>query len=768
MKTAAIPVERPRTGGGSLTLLWCVLGLLLPRATLYGELAPFGIGLAAAWAGGLPGLLCLGVGYLLAQPVLLPLRYIATVAMVGGLRWVLSALPELKTRPFVPPLTAFVATALTGLVMLGQFGLDAYRTLLVLAESVVAAGSGLFFTSAARTLERWRREGVEAMTPAQQASLMLTVAVGVMAASTLAVGAFAPGRVVGAFLVLVLARSGREAGGSVAGIILGGAMALVTPGQTTLAIALAFSGLVAGLFSRFGRLAEAALFLLAAGVVTLGETDERTLYYLYEVFAAGVLFVLLPKEVDRRLGHLFIRSRDLPAVEGVRRMTAMRLQVASLAMEDVSRSVAAVSRRLSRHAAPDMGTLYRQSCEAVCGNCPLGGVCWGQHGEEMRAALEAATPVLRRQGELTVEQLTGYPATNCRQRERLTAHITRSYEQHLAREGAWQRLQELQQAVEDQFSGTGELLRGLTARLEDPRQVDVDLSGQVLTVCEDCGMTVRDALCTRDEGNRLTVDILASADSEPLTAGRWLRRMEQVCGREFSPPAVARWGGQCRLTLTEAPRYGVEWAISQQQREGEALCGDTADVVTLETGVLAVLSDGMGTGGRAAVDSAMAAGITARLWQAGYSPAGILQTVNAALLVKSREETLATLDVAVIDTHSGRLDSYKAGAAVTLLRCGGRVSRLERSSLPVGILRDIRFEHSHDRLVAGDILLLLSDGAIAAGVAPVEELLRDYPEGEPLQALVDAVTATAAAQPEYRDDVTALALRLTSLPQERK
>ena len=41
-----------------------------------------------------------------------------------------------------------------------------------------------------------------------------------------------------------------------------------------------------------------------------------------------VLFVLLPILWERRLTRLLLRQRDLPAAEGVRRMVAMRLQVA--------------------------------------------------------------------------------------------------------------------------------------------------------------------------------------------------------------------------------------------------------------------------------------------------------------------------------------------------------------------------------------------------------------------------------------------------------
>ncbi len=755
-QTAALsrPVE-----AAPATLLWCVMGLLVPRATLFGELTPFGIGLAACGgAANLPALLCLAAGYLLAQPALHPLRYIATVAMVGGVRWVLAALPDWGRRRFVSPLIAFTCCAATGLLLLSKSGADTYRSLLILAESCVAAGAALFFEPGMAALQRRETAG-------NQTALILTGAVAVMASSTVEVGGFAPGRVVAAFLVLILARSGRETGGSIAGCILGGAMALAAPGQTPLAVALAVGGLTAGLFSRFGRWCQGALFLLAAGVVTLGETSERMLYHIGEMAVACLLFALLPREWDRRLCRLLIRSRDLPAVEGMRRLATMGLQVAGGALQEVAESVETVSRRLSRHGAADAALLMQGCRDTVCAACPMRSLCWEQHGEEMLAGLMELLPLLQEEGTVSPERLRGQPAT-CRWADRLTTHINRGYERLVAQESAWSRLGEIQQAVEGQFAGTGELLQGLARRLEDPGLVDVELSEEIAALCGDYGMTVVDALCTRDEGNRLTVDILTRDTGVPPGI-RWRRQMEQTCGRTFAPPAEVRWGEQVRITLTEPPRYQVESGISQLHCDREKLCGDTAQVQTIGGGLLTVLSDGMGSGGRAAVDSAMAAGITARLWSAGFAPAAVLQTVNAALLVKSREESLATLDVAVIDTHTGRLDSYKAGAAVTLLRSRGRVSRLDRPGLPIGILPHVRFEHSHDLLSDGDILLLLSDGALAGGVAAVEEILRDHPAEGSMAALAQAVTAAArGAEEGHSDDITAVALRITRAPQE--
>ena len=750
MKQTAVVRRREENGAG---LLWCVMGLLVPRATLLGALSPFGIALAACGgAANLPTLLCVAVGYLLSSPALLPLRYIAAVGLVAGGRWVLDALPDGGRQAFVPPLLAFVASAATGLMGLAGGTADSYRTLLILAEAAVAAGASLLFDTAIRLSYRSR----PVLTVGGQAAVVAVAAVAVSAAATIEVGGFSPGRVIAALLVLVCARSGRETGGCVAGCVLGGALALTAPAATYLAIALAFGGLIAGVFSRTGRVAEGGMFLLAALLIALTETDVGILMLLYELFGAVVLFVLLPILWERRLTRLLLRQRDLPAAEGVRRMVTLRLQVACDAIEEVARLVQTVSHRLSRHGAADMAALYRSCATTACAACPLRGMCWGVKREDMLASLETLTPKLQEEGRVTAADLKGLPVP-CRRLDALADHLSQSYVAYMAREEAWNRLQDVQQAVEHQLSGTAALLEGLAKQLQDPHGVDAELSDRVLRVCEDYGMAVKETLCTRDGRGRLTVSIL-TADKD-LPHGKWHAKLVQACGCNLTQPAVTARGENTRATLTEPPRYTVERGFSQHTCAGESLCGDAVQTADLCGGVLTVISDGMGCGGRAAVDSAMAAGITTRLWQAEFTPDAILQTVNASLLVKSREETLATLDVAVVDTHSGRLDLYKAGAAGSFLRSKGRVSRLESIGLPVGILPHVHFAHSHDTLSEGDVLLLVSDGALCGGTAAVEEILAAH-SGDMSTLAQAVVDAAVAAEGDHPDDITAVALRL--------
>ncbi len=124
-----------------------------------------------------------------------------------------------------------------------------------------------------------------------------------------------------------------------------------------------------------------------------------------------------------------------------------------------------------------------------------------------------------------------------------------------------------------------------------------------------------------------------------------------------------------------------------------------------------IVSDGMGKGGRAAVDGTMASGLMARLLKAGFEPESALKIVNSAMLYKSTDESLATVDVTILDLFGGTADFYKAGAPATLLRKNGKAGIAEGATLPAGILQGVEFDHTVTTLSRGDIVVMMSDGA---------------------------------------------------------
>ena len=168
----------------------------------------------------------------------------------------------------------------------------------------------------------------------------------------------------------------------------------------------------------------------------------------------------------------------------------------------------------------------------------------------------------------------------------------------------------------------------------------------------------------------------------------------------------------------------------------------------------------MGTGGRAAVDGAMTSAMAESLLKAGIGFDSMLQTVNSALIAKSGDESLATMDVACIDLFSGKAEFLKAGAACTVLRRGRRSELIEASSVPVGIMPGVEFATAEREVNVGDIVVMVSDGVVAAGSEWLVDLVVAWDEEENPNMLAQNITDEARKRRSdgHEDDVTALVL----------
>ena len=748
----------------ALVILWLLLGLVMPRAGVYGGLHPFGVSFAAAvpGAGALAAYIGGVVGYLLPGGTAAPIRYIAALVAVAGIKWSLSGIPSVSRHPLFAPAVSLLSVSATGLALSAAGGIRVYDVLLAVSEGLLAAGASYFFATAILLLEEGRDHRL--LTAQEQASLVTAGAVVLAAAAGFTFSGISPGRMIAVVMILLLARCGKEQGGSIAGIVLGLAMAMSAPEQPVLAVSYAFGGLMAGIFARFGRFAAAGAFVVSNLIAVMGGGASETLVVgVYEVAGASIIFVALPSSVDRLINRYFGNARDIPAVEGLRRSVVLRLDYASRAMNEVAQTVDAVSHKLAGLSAPDLGTVYRSVSDDVCRVCGLRMHCWESHFSDTMAALNDLTPVLREKGRVERQDVSPVLSQHCGRLEDVLQKINAGYVEYAVREGAWRRLSEIRAVVTDQFSGMSELLDELAEDFSQAERVDTEAAARVTAVCEEYGLSVQDAVCILGKGGRMTVEILASDAGVRLNQKRWLAALSDACGRELDRPVVTRLGDAVKIALAERPRFQVTMGTAQLHCTGERLCGDTFETFTDGAGRwYAVLSDGMGSGGRAAVDGAMASGLTSRLIQAGFGPDSVLRMVNSALLVKSGDESLSTLDIVELDLFDGRMESRKAGAAPSLLCSMGRVSRIERSSLPVGILRDITAELSQDTLVDGDILLMFSDGAMAGGLEWMEEKLRafDAKAGD-VKALAEEIASEARRRQEGKeDDVTVLAVQI--------
>ncbi len=740
-----------------------VLGFLLPYATVYGGAAPFGIGLTAAASG--PGSVLIGLsafaGYLVQGDTL---RYMAALVTVAGIRWAVGGFKWICRSRVFPSVVAFLGTVLTGSALLLGETPSLLEVFTIFSEGVLAGGFAFF----ASTVFHELTEDGTAFSQEAEVCLIVMLAVAMMALFSIEFGGIAPARILAMIIVLLAARTAGRSGGGTVGIVMGSALLLSTPQYAFLAPAYALGGLLAGVFSIHGKWVSTVMMLASTGIVTaLCEREDQVILTFYETASACLIFLVLPPLAESTYERLFRTTKQLPEVRSARQAVAMKMDQAARAIAEVAGTVDDVSAQLAGLGAPSVGSVYQAASDEVCRSCKSRLTCWQEHYADTMDSLNHLSPLLDQGGSVTEEQFDGRLARYCGRLSELTARINAGYREYLVREGAFRRLGELRAVVTDQFSSASQMLSEFSETLSRPEWTDAETARQIRELLEKQNIRTQQVVCRINDRGRMEVEILLDGKYRTQHREKFCRRIGEVCGRSFSLPIIDYTDHVTRIAFTEEYAFRVAVGTAQLKSEGEQLCGDAFECFEDGTGrFLAVLSDGMGSGGRAAVDGAMAARLSARLLKAGFGKESMLRLVNTALMAKSEDESLATLDIAVLNLFTGELELLKAGAGVSLLYSKGRVSRFDESSLPLGILRDITFADTHDRLTEGDVLVLMSDGVSDDGVEWVEDLLRDYDRNVGgMQGLAQLIADTARdRQPkEKSDDVTVIALGIHQL-----
>lgn len=768
--TAATGKKRILSGDARRQVIYMVggvaLGFLLPYATVYGGSAPFGIGLAASVTG--PGAILIGLatmaGYLV-RGMTDALRYIAALVTVAGIRWSVGGFKRVTRSRIFPSVTAFLGTVITGSALILGDTPSPLAVFTILSEGLLAGGFAFFASTVCR---EWVGDERQALSQEAEVCLIVLMAVAMMALFTIEFGGIAPARILAWVAVLLAARTAKQTGGSIVGIIMGSALLLSTPQYAYLVPAYALGGMLAGLLSTQGKWISALMLLASTGIVTvLAENETAVVLALYEAAAACAIFLVLPPVAESAWERLFRTTKQLPEVRSARQAVALKMGTAARAMVEVAGTVDDVSAQLAGLGAPSPDSIYQAVADEVCRSCKSRVTCWQAHFSDTMDSLNHLTALLAEQGSVTEEQFVGRLSVHCGRLRELTARINAGYREHLVRESAFRRLNELRCVVTDQFSATAKMLEEFADTLSQPEWIDTETAQRIREMLEKQQIRTRQVVCRINDRSRMEVEILLDGKYQTQKREAFCRRIGELCGRSFSLPVIDYADRVTRIAFTERHSFRVTVGTAQLRCAGEQLCGDAYECFEDGTGrMMAVLSDGMGSGGRAAVDSAMTARLAARLLKAGFGNESLLRLLNTALMAKSEDESLATLDIAAINLFTGELELLKAGAGMSLLYSKGRVSRLDESSLPLGILRDIAFAGTHDRLTNGDVLVLMSDGVSDNGVEWVEELLRDYDrDAGGMQGLAQLIADTAHdRQPtEKGDDVTVIALGIHRL-----
>ena len=692
--------------------LAAICGFLMARGRIFGEFCPFGLSFAAAVPGDYLALSALGcfLGYLIPGTVAETFRYMAALFAIVAIKALLAAMTKYASSPPLSAVVAGLVTCATGLV--SNVG-DTRGSIFSVIEAVLALAAAYFigrvFKISGRISAGLRSE--------ELACLIITLSLALSGTMSFAVGGISFGKILCVTLVLITARFGQASSGTVCGAVTG-FFAAVSGGGLPSSITFTLAGLCSGIFSGFGKYAQVAVFIvggLAGSAVA--EDPVFSAEFLVEALFGSAIFLCVPKNAVSQIGKIFSPPVKALSDNRMKKAVTRRLMMASSALSDVSETVDTVARELSRINSPDFDWVLKGIESEACAGCSLCINCWEQGKNDTVSDILDMIKRVREGGTAPDELAPDNFKGRCLRPAKVGEAVHKFYTDYASRMAAESRIGDVRSVVTEQFNGISGMLSSMASELDTDETFDDIIAGKISESLKSIDIHPLECGCGIDKNGRMTVEIICRAVSgNRLNRMKLLRQVELCCDRDFDPPSVTEAAGKMYITLTEKAALTCETGVCQIACSPSGISGDAYSCFFDGRGrAYMVLSDGMGSGGRAAVDGAMASGLISRLLKAGFGYDAALNILNSAMLFKSTDESLATVDIACMDLFSGRTELLKAGAAPTVMRRGGRCGVAKSNSLPAGILREVGFDRAAVKLKAGDILVMMSDGVLSEG-----------------------------------------------------
>ena len=731
-----------------------VCGFVFSRAIVLDKLLPFGISLIAGCSLIYTPACAIGVfiGYFIPAVQNNAFKYLATLFALLAIKLLLANYKKLVNNAFFESFITFISFLLvSGVTLKGMGG----NIIDILAESLLSSAGAYFVCRSFRLFSKT----TAGLSPEELATTLIVISIFLLGLNEINLFGISLGRILSVLLILTASKYGGIISGAISGITVGFTMCLGGI-SGNIGITLSLAGLMAGVFSSLGKYAQVFIVVIFSFIGAISTSNISLIpQTVIEASLGALLFLILPRDTGIFLGKIFSAYPKVSMPTSFKKSLTMRLQLASNALKDVSQTVDQVSFQLSKINSPDFGTVINLIEQDACAGCKLRIHCWEKKREDTVNAILEITKAVK-QGNNTPESNAPQEFKGrCLRVTRVANCAYKRYTDYAARISAENRIDEVRSVVSDQFDGISSMLSDLAKDFELQERFDNSAAENAAAALKNLNIHIDECSGSVDKYGRMTIELKLKKTPElVINKAQVMKAVSIVCERNFNPPIISEVGGEIYIFLNERTDIEIDFGAEQSSANGNSMCGDAYKYFNDGKGhFVMILSDGMGTGGRAAVDGAMASGLMSRLIKAGFGYNCSLRILNSSMLFKSTDESLATVDIASIDLYTGMTELYKAGAAPTIVRRSGKTGKAESTSLPAGILREIGFDRAAVKCKIGDIIVLMSDGAATDGTDWIRAEIEAWQNGSAQDLAEHLCTCAKRRRTEKKeDDITVM------------
>jgi len=530
----------------------------------------------------------------------------------------------------------------------------------------------------------------------------------------------------------------------------------------------AFSGLIAGIFRDFGKLGIGLGFLLGNVILAYPALDmPQVLSSIGEIVTVFLLFCLIPQKYISSLFQHVLLHRESAAATAVSdeqsTIISQKLQDFSQVFMELSRIFEQINSDCRSKENRNISALINTAATRVCESCYRHQRCWEKDFYQTYKDFFDVFSVAEKNSETNNQEVLKQIKSRCfRSKEMLSVinHLSEMYKLNYY----WQkRLNEGREIVSGQLRGIANIIDNLASRISLETENKVELEQALKAKLATFNIDIENLKVSEVMGGRSEIGLIKkSCDGQeeclyeigPLVSKILSQRMvvERVrCAANTNK-------SHCGFKLYTAKPFSVSVGVARAAKKGGIVSGDSFSALELKDQRYAlIISDGMGVGPRAALESNATISMLEQLMAAGYNREFAVQTINSILVLRSPEETFATVDLAVIDLRSGEVEFIKVGSSPSFVKNKDCIRVIKSNSLPIGILNNIEVEAINWKCQAGDIIIMVTDGIMDAKKTATEkenwltEIIRQIKSDNP-QVIADCILEQAQLCVEGEDD----------------
>ncbi|MDR0738716.1 MAG: SpoIIE family protein phosphatase [Oscillospiraceae bacterium] len=741
-------------------------GIIMARSVVFENLMPFSVAMTAS----VPYVTMVTFFFGQSFGLLLPISpsssvaYISASIAVISMRWALNDLEYVKKSKLFASSVTLIPIACTLLVLRSSVEFNIKIVISVIFESALASISAYFFSNTIKVLSGRRK--FKLLSNQEFLCCSITCLFFLIGLCAYHIFGISIGKIAFCLIILFFSFYFALPGALISGLSVGAVFSLSSTSNLIVSIACAFSGILSGFFVRFGRIFVCFIFSISYVMFHILTGDLILAFYsILESFLSTAIFMVIPPNLGEQFSRLLLESTQKATPSEMKKYVVSKIDFASKAIMNVAQCVCQVANKLYElDKKENEDTVFFNAIKKTCDRCNLNPLCHGKYNDETSQVFEVAKNVVDKANSFSKADFSETFQKRCCRVNKVAKTINVYKQEQVQKKSAKQRINEFKELISNRFFSEADILSELSNEFFCSEKTNATLSEEIHKTIESAGCKPNHVTCIYDNENRILIEIeMNSCFSSTFKKLILKNSFEKLCARNLDDPVLCTVGEKTRVNICEKPVLQAKVISSQHVCNNRNLCGDNFTYFKDGCGkMIIVLSDGMGTGGYAAVDSAMTSEIFSSLVKANISFDTALKITNFAMMLKSNDESIATLDVVVINLFTGQTEFLKAGSPFSLIRKAEKTKRICVESLPIGIFKKAKFEKEKIKLDTGSLIVVFSDGIITTSENWLEDelkLLKDEEVENFSQYLVDE--ARKRQEDNYDDDMTAIVVKLS-------